>query len=160
MFELRPACENCNALLAPNPTEAMICVAEQESPSPPAFENFEAHSIYIVDDEPGLTELYAIFLQGTGCVVKTFNDRAEALATLKGDSRKPDLLILDYFGYPMPVEGFMELCLAARPGLRILMASGLNEMESRFSSIRPNRFLQKPFTARAFVLEVQAALAA
>jgi CheY-like chemotaxis protein len=160
MLELKPACENCRVPLPPNSTEARICLAEEDGLLPPAFENADAHSIYIVDDEPGLTELYTIFLQGTGYVVKTFNDRAEALATLKEDTQKPDLLILDYFGHPMPVEDFMELCLIAHPRLRILMASGLIETETRFSSIRPTRFIQKPFTAWAFVREVHAALSA
>jgi len=119
----------------------------------------ESASIYVVDDEPRLTDLYAIILEAKGYVVRVFNNRIEALAVLKGDRRKPDLLIMDYLGHTMPVDGFMRLCLQAHPNLRILVASGFSEVDARFSSIRPDRYLQKPFTAEEFLQEVEAALA-
>lgn len=132
---------------------------KQESSSAWALEIDEASSIYIVDDEPRLTDLYAIILEGRGYAVRAFNNRVEALASLKGDRRKPDLLIMDYLGHTMPVEQFMQRCLLAHPTLRILMATGFSHVDAKFSHIRPDRFLQKPFTAEEFLREVKAALA-
>ena len=39
-------------------------------------------SIYAVDDQPQITELYSIILQMAGYQVKTFNDRVAALDEL------------------------------------------------------------------------------
>ena len=118
----------------------------------------QAASIYVVDDSEFLTALYTIFLKGTGYVVRTFNSRAEALAALTVDRKKPDLLIMDYLGDSLPADRFMQRCLVVHPSLRILMASGLNQSDVRFSGVRPDRFLQKPFTAHEFLQEIRAAL--
>jgi CheY-like chemotaxis protein len=120
----------------------------------------EAPLIYAVDDAPELTELYTTLLGETGFIVRAFNDRADALAALRADRMKPDLLITDYFGRSIPVDGFMIRCLALYPTLRILMASGFSEMDVRLFQTRPNRFLQKPFTAEELRQEVIATLAA
>ena len=116
-------------------------------------------SIYAVDDEPGLLDLYTILLEAHGYVVRTFDNRVHALAELKAGRKKPDLLIMDYFGHAMSVDGFMQQCLLAHPGLRILVASGFSQLDARFAYIRPHRFIQKPFTAEEFLQEVKAALA-
>src|SRR5574342_465476 len=115
--------------------------------------------IYVVDDAPGFTELYTALLEPAGYGVRTFNDRAEVLAALRANRMKPQLLITDYRGRPMPVECFMRQCLAAHPALRILMASGFSRNDLRFAKIEPDRFIRKPFTPDEFQREVRAALA-
>lgn len=120
----------------------------------------ESASIYVVDDEPRLTDLYTIILEAKGYTVRAFNNRIQALAELKAGSKKPDLLIMDYLGHAMPVDGFMQRCLMAHPNLRILVASGFSQVDARFTYIRPDRFIQKPFTAEEFLREVEAALTA
>src|SRR5690242_9076293 len=73
-------------------------VGPAENPSSAvAAENDEPSLVYVVDDEPGLTDLYTLILEERGYLVRAFNSRIEALAQLKGDRRKPDLLITDYF---------------------------------------------------------------
>jgi len=116
--------------------------------------------IYVVDDEPRLVDLYTIILEAQGYLVKAFHNRVEALAELKGAIKKPDLLIMDYLGHAMPIDRFMQGCLQAHPNLRILVASGFNQMDARFPSVRPDRYLQKPFTAEEFLSEVKIALLA
>src|SRR6266850_2704440 len=140
-------------------SDSLESFREQNPCSSIADEKEESCLIYIVDDEPGLTDLYTIILEERGYVVRAFDSRIEALAQLKGDRRKPDLLIMDYFGHAMSVDGFMELCLLAHPNLRVLMASGLGQMNARFACVRPDRFIQKPFTAEEFLQEVEATLA-
>jgi DNA-binding response OmpR family regulator len=120
----------------------------------------DAAAIYVVDDEPRLTELYTIFLEAAGYLVKAFTNRVEALAALEGERRKPDLLVTDYFGSSMLADGFMRRCLIVHPNLRILMASGLSQRDVHFFSVRPDRFIQKPFNAEEFLREVRAVLAA
>jgi DNA-binding NtrC family response regulator len=116
-------------------------------------------SIYVVDDEPHVAELYTIVLESADYRVSAFHDRGEALQALATARRKPDLLITDYQGLSMPVEWFMHRCLVTHPALRILMISGFHQADVRFSWARPNRYIQKPFGLAHFRKEVRAALA-
>ena len=118
----------------------------------------EPRSIYIVDDLPRLTELYTRLLEPIGFPTRTFNDRTEALNALKTDRKPPLLLITDYLGPSLPVDQFLQSCRLVHPSLRILMASGLAQSQMRFSEAKPDRFLQKPFTAAELQREVRAAL--
>jgi len=132
----------------------------QNSPSPSARRLAGAGSIYAVDDDEGVIELYTTLLEARGYSVAAFNDRTEALTALEKDRNRPDLLIMDYLGHWMPADRFVHRSLAAHPTLRILMASGLSPAEVRFSSVGTHRFIQKPFTGEEFLKEVRAALAA
>ena len=116
-------------------------------------------SIYIVDDMPPLIWLYLALLEPTGCCIRAFNDREEALAALKLEAARPLLLITDYLGRGMTADEFMQACRAIHPGLRILLASGFNPEEMTLLRARPDRFLQKPFSPDEFQREVRAALA-
>ena len=120
---------------------------------PPA----SAPAIYVVDDLPRLTELYAILLSDTTYVVKTFNERGRALAALEGD-QAPALLITDYAGSTMPVGRFIQACRRVHPGLRIQMASGFDPAQMQFSTCKPDLFLQKPFTPQEFRQAITAVL--
>lgn len=119
-----------------------------------------APSIYVVDDDPSLTELYTDILEATGYQVEVFNDRAKALEALKIDENRPDLLIMDYLGHDLPAERFIQGCLSVQPALPILIASGISEFDERFVPIDAIRFIQKPFSIESFQEEVSAALAA
>jgi CheY-like chemotaxis protein len=137
----------------------MISRIQKLHPSGSAVRATDSPLIYAVDDVPEITELYAAFLEATGCTVRAFNDRAEALAALEADHRKPDLLITDCLGLSMPVDRFLKRCRLACPTLRILMASGFDQLDAGLSQA-PDRYLQKPFTPEEFRQEVIAALAA
>ena len=130
-----------------------------DNPPASALRAHEAASIYVVDDAPCLTELYTTVLERAGFVVKAFNERAEALAALRAERDKPDLLITDYRGRSMPVDLFMRYCIAVHPALRILMASGFSEGDIQFSHVRPDRFLRKPFTPDELCREIRGVLA-
>ena len=145
------------SLSVPRPSEHFFL--RQTNSAASASQRAERRSIYAVDDAPCLTKLYAALLEATGYILRTFNDRAEALAALKADRKKPDLLITDYRGLSMSVDQFMHQCLVVHPALRILMASGYSQTDLRFSQAIPDRFIQKPFTAEVLLQEVRAALA-
>jgi FixJ family two-component response regulator len=59
----------------------------------------------------------------------------------------------------MAIDRFLDRCIAVHPGLRILMATGFGEIDMRLSRTKPDRFLQKPFTADELRREVEIALA-
>jgi DNA-binding NtrC family response regulator len=114
--------------------------------------------IFIVDDEPRLTELYALILEAAGFPVKSFNDRSDALVALDAATNWPRLLILDYFGHPMSAERFIERFRQVHPSVRILMASGLNAFQWRSQGAGPDHFIQKPFTTKSFLAAVRFAI--
>jgi CheY-like chemotaxis protein len=144
-------------LSVPRPSEDFYLRQTNSAASAP--QTAERRSIYVVDDAPCLTKLYARLLEATGYISRTFNDRAEALAALNADRKRPDLLITDYRGLSMTVDQFMHQCLVVHPALRILMASGYSQTDLRFSQAIPDRFIQKPFTAEVLLQEVRTALA-
>lgn len=113
--------------------------------------------IYAVDDMPCLTELYALLLEATGHIVRTFSDRKAALAALRME--KPALLITDHRNPSMPTDRFLQACVAAHSRIRILMATGFGFDHAWYSPVMPDRFLQKPFTPQDLLREVKAALA-
>lgn len=129
-----------------------------ESTSSTSASRTEAQLIYAVDDAPELTELYTILLEGTGYIVRAFNDRAKALAALKAERTKPDLLITDCVGPSMSFDRFLECCLVIYPSLRILMVSGYSQTDVRFPRTESDRFVQKPFTIEEFLRRVRATL--
>ena len=76
------------SLSVPRPSEHFFL--RQTNSAASASQTAERRSIYVVDDAPCLTKLYATLLEATGYISRTFNDRAEALAALKADRKKPD----------------------------------------------------------------------
>jgi DNA-binding response OmpR family regulator len=112
--------------------------------------------IYVVDDTKELTELYRLALEEAGYGVRTFNDRMEALRAFLADNVRPNVLITDYRGYPISAEHLMNICRKVQPDLKILMASACLEGSLSFSGVRPDRYLEKPFTIEQFLAEVRA----
>jgi len=139
---------------SPSPSEDFV----QNGSFASAPRTAEAVSILVVDDDESLAELYADFLETAGNRVWAFSDRGEALAALKADTVKPDLLITDYCGLSMSVDRFMRYCRIVNPTLRILMASGFSRTDMQFLQAKPDRFIQKPFTLEELRQEVTAAL--
>ncbi len=157
LLRFTPAGMNPTPASRPRPAENLFF--KQTGPVPPNPAACSPMSIYAVDDTPRLTELYASLLEGTGYRVKTFNDRADALAALRADDPKPDLLITDYLGLSMPADQFMHACRMLHPSLRILMVSGINQTEMRLFRAQPDRFIEKPFTPDELLQHVKAILA-
>lgn len=114
--------------------------------------------IYAVDDMPCLTELYALVLNKSGYQVKGFHDRRAALASLSEAQTKPVLLITDLHNPTMRIEPFLQECVAVHPTLRILMATGFGYHQAWCFSVRPDRFLPKPFTPEELRQAVEATL--
>lgn len=107
---------------------------------------------------PCLTELYALVLNTAGYAVRGFRDRRTALESLRAAKTKPVLLITDLHNPTMRVEPFLEQCVAAHPELRILMATGFGYHQAWCFSVKPDRFLPKPFTPEELRRAVDATL--
>jgi len=130
-------------------------VAPPESPSE---DRRKGTLVYAVDDMRPILDLYVLLLASVGCPVTAFHNRAVALAALATERRKPDLLITDYCGGGIPIGQFLRQSAALHPRLLILMVSGLHDPGWRTGSVRPDLFLQKPFTNDEFKRAVETAL--
>lgn len=144
------------------PTNSTVAFWSPESQAPDS--NRDSHAtaaplVYVVDDMPCLTELYVLILNASGYVVKGFHDRRAALASLSAAKEKPTLLITDLDNPTMRIEPFLKECVAMHPSLRILMATGFGYYHAWCFSVRPDHFLQKPFTPEELRRAVEATLA-
>ena len=144
------------------PTNSSVAFWSPESShanSSPGSRIRRAPIIYAVDDTPCLTELYALMLNTVGYLVKGFLDRRAALASLCAAQAKPVLLITDLHNPSMRIEPFLEQCVEAHPELRILMVTGFGYHRAWCFSVKPDRFLPKPFTPEELRRAVEATLA-
>lgn len=107
-----------------------------------------ATQVLLVDDEPTLLKMMALYLGRIGFRVSTAKTTVEAWAAVEA---APDQFAVAVLDATMEGIGLLELAqrmLAASPGLRILAASGYPVDMSLLAAHAPGRvdFLQKPFT--------------
>jgi len=114
-------------------------------------------TILVVDDEAGLRETLATFLEDEGYLVLTARDGAEALELLD----RADLIVSDV---RMPTMGGGELLLRLRAREApqpILLFSGYSDLDSRVAaSLGALTLLQKPIDLRELGRLVREALEA
>ena len=108
--------------------------------------------IFVVDDEPMLLELASVILQPLGYQVKTFRDPQSALEAYTSSKPFPSLLITDYAMHSMNGMDLIQACRKLAPAQRVLLISGtVDENIFRNSSVKPDRFLAKPYQAKQLV---------
>ena len=113
--------------------------------------------ILIVDDEPNLLKMMAVYLGRLGYSVTTANTTEKAWAELEA---APDAFAVTVLDATMPGVGLPDLALkmlSASPWVRILVASGYPMDLSALAAQAPGRieFLQKPFTPEMLAATVR-----
>ena len=117
------------------------------------------HRILIVDDDRALCSLLAEYLQREGFVVSVAHDSETALAQLRSQTQRPDLLILDVM---MPgrdgLDTLRELRLQYR--LPVIMLSARGEPVDRVIGLElgADDYLAKPCLPRELLARVRAQL--
>lgn len=113
--------------------------------------------VFVVDDEPDVTELLRTILEVEGFVVETSTDGRDALARVMKDP--PDLLVLDLM---MPqLDGFELLrLLRADPGgaaVPVLVVSARSGHQHQLESLQrgASAYLCKPFSPRELRRQVR-----
>ena len=113
--------------------------------------------ILIVDDDPHIRELSALFLKNNGFEVLEAADGVQALAKL--DSTKVDLFIIDIM---MPNMDGWDLCRELRLAydLPILMLTAKGETSQKIKGFElgTDDYLVKPFEPMEMVMRVKALL--
>ena len=103
--------------------------------------------IFIVDDEPMLLELATLILEPLNYPLRTFRDPDQAYKEFLDCQPRPWLLLTDYQMHVMNGMDLVRLCRNADPEVRVLLVSGtVGEEVYAQSTIKPDRFLPKPYT--------------
>ncbi|HEV2209841.1 MAG TPA: response regulator [Verrucomicrobiae bacterium] len=116
--------------------------------------------IYVVDDEAMLLELACVILQPQGYRLQTFRDPMAALQAFTTAKPRPALLLTDYSMHRMTGLDLIQACRRIEPTQRAALISGTIGPEIMDqTSIKPDRFLAKPYHARQLLDLVGAMLA-
>lgn len=116
--------------------------------------------LYVVDDEPMLLELASMILEPLGYAIQTFRDGESAVQAFTATKRRPALVITDYAMHAMTGLDVVEACRRIQPDQKVLLVSGtVDETVYANSTIKPDRFLPKPYQAKQLIDLVESVLA-
>src|SRR5688572_13407889 len=103
--------------------------------------------ILIVEDEPQVGELAALFLAEAGFQVRYVRTVAEALRFWELLKDQIDLLLTDWVMPELFGDQLASRMLEQKPSLKVIFMSGnpLGSIESDFPLVHRVNFLQKPF---------------
>jgi CheY-like chemotaxis protein len=117
-----------------------------------------APTVWIVDDDAALGELYELVLGPAGYATRIFQDRLEALRFLRQTNERPSLLITDSLGHLLSTDSFLQCFRREHPQIKVLMATGCDQSCLESCVSKPDRFLQKPFGLESLLTEVEGLL--
>jgi two-component system cell cycle sensor histidine kinase/response regulator CckA len=129
-------------------------------PRPPAATLRGSETILVVEDEASVRELAARALAEAGYRVLAAGGGQEALELAAGHDAPIDLLLTDVVMPGLSGKQVADALSAARPGLRVLYASGYTQNTIvHHGVLDPGvRFLAKPFTPSVLLERVRAVL--
>ena len=116
-----------------------------------------ARRILLVDDEPTLLKMMALFLGRLGHSVTTADTTEKAWAQVEAAPDSFGVAVLDATMPGIGLEPLALKMLSASPALRVLAASGYPMDLSALAAGAPGRveFLQKPFTPEMLAAAVR-----
>lgn len=113
--------------------------------------------VLVVDDDPTVREVVALYLQRAGHTVEVAGDGPSALA--RAAAHHPDLVVLDVM---LPGMSGLEVHarLQAQGSVPVVMLTALGEEEHRLTGLEvgADDYVTKPFSPRELVLRVGAVL--
>ena len=117
--------------------------------------------ILLVDDEPQLLQLVQRYLKRLDYEVDAHARALDALGAFESAANRYDLVIADLAIPDMPGDMLLTRMLDVKPGLRMLICSGLPfEVSSLPLAIQKQvGFLQKPFAPKMLAEAVEQLLA-
>jgi CheY-like chemotaxis protein len=117
-------------------------------------------TVFVVDDEPVLLELATAVLEPAGFNVRTFRDPRAALAEFSAANPRPKVLVTDYAMGEMNGLDLIRECRRIQPRQKILLLSGtVDESIYANASVKPDRFLAKPYQAEDLIALVRSLMA-
>src|SRR5438093_10529510 len=125
--------------------------------SPPATK--AGALVYVVDDEPMVSDVVHAILKVGGYESILFQDPNAAFKAISEANPKPTLLLTDFQMPQMTGRELIQHCKKAHPLLKTILCSGnVQEDTVALYPARPDRFLRKPFTPKTLIDLVESVL--
>ena len=116
-------------------------------------------SIFIVEDDPSVLDLYGMILEAYGfSVIGKAKNGQEAVEMYRSFSKKPDVILMDH---RMPIKSGIEASkeiLKFDRKAKIIIASGDNTIKEISMSIGISSFINKPMSNQKLVNEINKVL--
>ncbi len=117
------------------------------------------NTVFIVDDEPSIVQLFSIFVVGQGYeVAGVASNGKAAVDAYKALAKKPDLIIMDH---RMPIKTGIEASidiLAINPRQKIVVATADVTIKEKAKQIGVVDVISKPFDMDDFFVRIKAIL--
>ena len=121
----------------------------------------ETGRILLVDDEPALLKMIALYLERRGYSVRTSSSTEQAFAMIQAEPLAYAVAVIDATMPGLSMEDLALKMLQANPAVHVLAASGYPVDMTRLEAVAPGRvaFLHKPFTPEMLTESVRRMLA-
>jgi signal transduction histidine kinase/CheY-like chemotaxis protein len=115
----------------------------------------------VIDDEETIRSLANNVLARAGMRVLTAQNGRAGLELFREHNAMLSVVVLDLSMPAMGGEEALAQIKRINPGVPVVLSSGFDESEAarKFASLKPSRFLQKPYTAERLVEAIAASLA-
>ncbi|PIE52418.1 hypothetical protein CSA37_06425 [Candidatus Fermentibacteria bacterium] len=142
------------------PVAAEIPSLEDSSSSDNSTVKKRSGKILFVDDEPLIRSIAETMITGMGLSVTLASNGREGLNKFKASSEEFSIVILDLTMPEMDGDEVFREIRKMSPKTPVLISSGYNEHEmlSRFTDIKPEGFLKKPYSVSELAGKIQALL--
>jgi CheY-like chemotaxis protein len=117
-------------------------------------------TVLLVEDEPGLLEMFTLMLDSQGYLVLNANSPGEAMRLAKEHDGEIHLLVIDVVMPEMNGRNLADSLLACHPNMKSLFMSGYTADVIAHHGVLDAGvcFLQKPFTTQQMAVKVREAL--
>lgn len=116
-------------------------------------------SVFLVEDDVCILNLYEIFLKASGfSVIGKAQNGDEAVNSYKLMSKKPDLIIMDHH---MPIKNGIDALkeiLKIDEQARVIMVSADRSLKNIAKSVGAMGFIEKPFSMIKFLANINTIL--
>ncbi|MEQ1865035.1 MAG: PAS domain-containing protein [Micropepsaceae bacterium] len=110
--------------------------------------HFDGKTVLLIDDEPGLVQIYKAMLEELGFRVVATTDTYEGLSLADEHPGKIDLILSDILMPQIPGPRFVELAQSLRPEAKAVFMTGQQQRGTKTAAVLPEGVpvLDKPFT--------------
>ena len=118
----------------------------------------ESNKILVVDDEPGIREMLAPFLDRAGFEIETASDGAEALERIQ--SFRPDLIIMDVLMPEMNGREVLRQLREEENWTPVILLTQVGDAPERAMALEEGAddYLNKPFDSNELMARIKAVL--
>ncbi|MCB0276910.1 MAG: PAS domain S-box protein, partial [Calditrichaeota bacterium] len=148
--EIGHGSEFCVYLPADADIQLPVQRGEEEETSP-WERSGKGETILVVDDEEAIREITSEILEEIGYSVLTAENGAEAVACFSRRQGKIDLVLLDMMMPIMDGNAAISALRNIRPDVKIVAASGFQELPTDEEKAKVAGFLQKPYSTDSLV---------